>query len=529
MSESEDRQRPLGAGQPVYVLSEDAERTQGKDAQSANITAGEAVAEAVRTTLGPNGMDKMLVSDDGDVVITNDGATILSEMDIEHPAATMIVEVAEAQDEEVGDGTTSAAVLTGELLSEAESLLDDEVHPTTIVEGYAAAREIAVETVEESVVADGTDPETLERVAASSMTGKSTGDATAEHLAGTIVDAVSRVRTDSGVDRDAIDVLAVPGRDSTATELIQGAVFEEEPEREDVPRQYDDATVALLSGGIEQPETEVDVEYNVDTAGQFADAVAAEESHFSEAVEALLDLDVDVLFADGTVEDEVAGRLAHNGILTYDGLKDEEIDRLAAATGASPAERVDDLAAADLGTADVRRDTYDDDAHVFVDGGDASTVVTLFVRGGTGHVVDEFERAVTDGVDAVVAAIDGGGVVPGAGSTEIRIAGAIREAAAGIEGRKQLAAEAFADAVEALPRTLAQNAGRDPIDVLVELRAANDGDGRAGVVGAGGESGVVDPVEHGVLDPAAVKREAVQSATEAATMIVRIDDVISAQ
>ncbi|MFB6282242.1 MAG: thermosome subunit alpha [Haloferacaceae archaeon] len=528
MSEAEDRQRPLGAGQPVYVLSEDAERTQGRDAQTANITAGKAVAEAVRTTLGPNGMDKMLVSDDGDVVITNDGATILSEMDIEHPAATMIVEVADAQDEEVGDGTTSAAVLTGELLSEAEDLLDDEVHPTTIVEGYAAAREIAVETIDDGVVSADLDEATLEQIAATSMTGKSTGDATAEHLAGTIVDAVSRVRTDDGVDRDAIDVLAVHGRSSTATELLEGSVFEKDPERDDVPRQYDDATVALLSGGIEQPETEVDVEYNVRSADQFADAVAAEETYLGEAVETLIDLDVDVVFADDTVEDEVAGRLAHAGILTYDVMKDEEIDRLARTTGADPAERVEDLSADDLGTADVRRETYDDDEHVFVEGGDASSVVTVFVRGGTGHVVDEFERAVTDGIDAVVAALDGGGAVPGAGATEIRIAGAIREAAAGIEGRKQLAVEAFADAVEALPRTLAQNAGRDPIDALVELRAAND-DGRAGIVGAGGESAIVDPVERGVLDPAAVKREAVRSATEAATMIVRIDDVISAQ
>ncbi|MFB6302192.1 MAG: thermosome subunit alpha [Haloferacaceae archaeon] len=527
MSESEDRQRPLGAGQPVYVLSEDAERTQGRDAQTANITAGKAVAEAVRTTLGPNGMDKMLVSDDGDVVITNDGATILSEMDIEHPAATMIVEVADAQDEEVGDGTTSAAVLTGELLAEAEDLLEDEIHPTTLVEGYAAAREIAVDTIDENVIAEDLDRETLEQVAASSMTGKSTGDATAEHLADTIVDAVTRVRTAGGADRDAIDVLAVPGRDSTATELIEGAVFEKDPERDDVPTQYEDATVALLSGGIEQPETEVDVEYNVQSAGQFADAVAAEETFLGEAVEALIDLDVDVVFADGTVADEIAGRLAHNGILTYDSMKDEEIDHLADATGAHPVERVQDLDADDLGTADVRRETFDEDDHVFVDGGDASTVVTVFVRGGTGHVVDEFERAVTDGIDATVAALDGG-AVPGAGATEIKAAGALREAAAGIEGRKQLAVEAFADAIEALPRTLAQNAGSDPIDALVELRAANDG-ARAGIVGAGGASDIVDPVEHGVLDPATVKREAVRSATEAATMIVRIDDVISAQ
>jgi thermosome len=529
MSEAGDQQRPLGAGQPVFVLSEDVERTQGEDAQSANITAGKAVAEAVRTTLGPNGMDKMLVSD-GDVVVTNDGATILDEMDIEHPAADMIVEVAQAQDDEVGDGTTTAAVLTGELLSEAESLLDNDVHPTTIVEGYARAADIAVETVDESVVSDDLSDDVLEQVAVSSMTGKGTGGATAEQLAGAVVDGVRRVQNEDGsVDSEDVRVVAQSGRSSTATEIVEGVVLDDEPESAETPRRYEDATVAVVAESLSQSTTDVDVEYNIDSPDQLADAVAGEQATLREYVDALDAHDIDVVFATDDVEDELAGMLANRGIAVYENVSDDDAASIAKATGCRRVGQVEGIEADDLGTAEsVSVETYDDETLTFVEGGPASTTMTLFVRGGTGHVIEELERAVSDGIDAVVSALTGGGVVPGAGAVEIAIANAVRAEAAGIEGRQQLAVEAFADAAEALPRTLAQNAGRDPIDALVELRAANE-DGRAGLIGSGGGASVVDPVEHGVLDPAAVKREAVRSATEAATMIARIDDVISAQ
>ena len=528
MSEASDQQRPLGAGQPVFVLSEDTERTQGRDAQSANISAGKAVAEAVRTTLGPNGMDKMLV-DDGDVVVTNDGATILDEMDIEHPAAKMIVEVSETQDDEVGDGTTTAAVLTGELLSEAEDLLENDVHPTTIVGGYARASEIAVETVDEERLDTELDEDVLTSVAVSSMTGKGTGGATAERLAEAVVGAVDRVRDEDGVDREAISVVAEKGRSTTATELIEGVVLEDEPARDDGPRSLEDATVAVLDEALEQPETDADVEYNIGSADQLADAVAAEESRLREFSDSLLEHEVDLVVCTEGIADQVAGRLSAAGVMVFDDVSDDDAAAVATATGAARVAQLADLAAEDLGVAEsVRIDSFDDQELTFVEGGADAPTITLFVRGGTGYVVEELERAVVDGVDAVVSAIDGGGVVPGAGAIETRIAGAIRAAAAGIEGREQLAVEAYADAVEALPRTLAQNAGRDPIDALVDLRAANE-DGPAGVLGSGGQSEIGDPVAAGVLDPAAVKREAVNSATESATMIVRIDDVISAQ
>jgi thermosome len=517
----------MAQGQPIYILSQDSERTEGRDAQSANIEAGKAVAESVRTTLGPNGMDKMLVADD-DVVVTNDGATILGEMDIEHPAAKMIVEVAETQEDEVGDGTTTAAVLAGELLAETEDLLDRDVHPTTIVEGFNRAADIATETVGEITLEGDLDDDRLRQVAESSMTGKGTGGATAEALAEAVVDAVRRVQTDGHVDRDRLSIVTQPGRASTATELIQGVVAEEEPMRDDMPRHVEDASIALVDGDLDQPDAEADVEYSIGSTDQLQAAIDAEDRRVDEYADALLDAGVDVAFVTGDVADALGARLSKAGVLVFESVSDDDAASIAAATGAARVATVDDLSAEDLGHAEsIRVEEYDDDL-VFVEGGAEAQAVTLFVRAGTGQVLAEIERAVTDGVDAAVAAVEADAVVPGAGATEIRAAAAIRDAAAGIEGRQQLAVEAFADALDVLPRTLAANAGMDPIDALVELRAANE-DGAAGVIGSDRTAAVSDPVEAGVLDPAAVKREALQSATEAATMIARIDDVISAE
>ena len=526
MSQSGDRQRMRAGGQPVFILSDDAERTQGEDAQQANVSAGKAVAEAVRTTLGPNGMDKMLVAD-GDVVVTNDGATILDEMDIEHPAADMIVDVAESQDDEVGDGTTTVAVLTGELLAQAEGLLDDEIHPTAIVEGYAQARDIAVETLVSETLAGDVDDDALREVAESAMTGKGTGGATAEDLAAAVVEAVRRVEHDGHVDADDVRVVARSGRSSTATEVVEGVAVDDEPVRADAPRRYEGATVAVVDQALEQPEANVDIEYDIADAAGVESATAGEQSRLRGYVDALVDGGVDVVYCTEGVDDYVAAALAEHGVLVFEDCSDDEAAAVADATGAARIADVAETDADDVGHADVvRRERYDDEELTFLESADA-TVVTLFVRGGTGYVVDELERAVGDGVDGVVGAITGGGVVPGAGASEVAVANALRDRAAGIEGRQQLAVEAFAEAVEALPRTLAQNAGMDPIDALVDLRTANE-TGRAGVLGVGSEARVDDPVEAGVLDPVSVKHGAVSAATEAATMIVRIDDVISA-
>ena len=517
------------AGQPVFIMSEDAQRTRGQDAQQSNIAAGKAVSEAVRTTLGPRGMDKMLVGSTGDVVITNDGATILNEMDIEHPAAQMIVEVAEAQEDEVGDGTTTAAVLAGELLAQAEDLLDDDVHPTTIVEGYHEAARIAQEAIEEQVLDVELDDEHLQQVAETSMTGKGTGDVTADVLAKTVVKAVRAVQDDDGIDRENIRLESQVGGSSSATDLVEGVIVEEEPAHGAMPREVEDATVAILNTKLEVRSSNVDAEYNVTSVDQLNEALEAEDRELRGYAETLADAGVDVLYATKKIEDRVASYLADKGILAFSNGKSKDAKAIARATGARQVGTIADLEESDLGRADrVHVDQFGEDDFVFFEGGAAAESVTVFVRGGTEHVVDELERSLEDAIDVVTATIDSGGLVPGAGATEIAIAERVRGAAAGISGRKQLAVEAFADAIDIVPRTLARNTGMDPIDALVDLRAEHDASGRAGLISEGQTGVVGDPVEYGIVDPAAVKREAVESATEASTMIVRIDDIIAA-
>ena len=518
-------------GRPMFILPEDTERTHGRDAQTSNITAGKAVSEAVRTTLGPRGMDKMLVSDTGDVTITNDGATILNTMDIEHPAAQMIVEVAESQENEVGDGTTTAGVLAGELLAKAENLLDDEVHPTTIVEGYAQARDLALEAIDDLTLDAELDDDLLRHVAESSMTGKGTGGVTTERLAEVVVDAVRHAEGEAGVARDNVRIHAQTGASSSATELVQGIVSDAEPVHANMPRAVEDASIAIVDEKLDVREAEIDAEYNVESVDQLTAAMDAEDRELRQYAADLANVGVDVVFVTDSVSDRVAAYLADEGVLAFESVGDDEARAIASATGASRTGKVADLEADELGRADeVRVRTFGDDDLAFVEGGAAAEAVTLLVRGGTEHVVDELERALEDALDVVTAALDAGGVVPGAGATEIVVADRVREAAAGIEGRRQLAVEAFADAVDVLPRTLAENTGMDPIDGLVDLRTENESEeGRAGIIATGEHGEIGDPVEAGVIDPGAVKREAVESATEAANMIVRIDDVIAAE
>jgi len=515
----------------MFILGEDTQRTQGEDAQASNISAGKAVSESVRTTLGPRGMDKMLVTDSGDVTITNDGATILETMDIEHPAAQMIVEVAETQEEEVGDGTTTAAVLAGELLAKAEDLLEQDVHPTTIVEGYAQARDIAVDAIDDLALEADVDDDVLRQVAESSMTGKGTGDVTTERLAEVVVDAIRHAEREDGVARGDVRVHTQVGSSSSATELVEGIVEDAEPAHKNMPSTVEDAAVLATDGSFGVRETEVDAEYTVEDVDQLSAAMDAEDRQLRDIADAIADAGVDVVFSHSSIDDRTAAYLADRDILAFEDVDDDMTSAIARATGGKRTSKPDDVEDDELGHADsVSVERYGDDTFAFVEGGAAAEAVTVFVRGGTDHVVDELERALEDALDVVTAAVDTGSVVPGAGATEINVAALVRDAAAGIEGRKQLAVEAFADAVETLPRTLAENTGMDPIDALVDLRAANDTEqGRAGIISSGETGEIADPVEAGVIDPAAVKREAVESATESATMIVRIDDVISAE
>ncbi len=523
------QQRRMG-GQPMFIMSEDSQRTQGRDAQSSNIMAGKAVAEAVRTTLGPRGMDKMLVDSAGEVVITNDGATILNEMDIEHPAAQMIVEVADSQEEEVGDGTTTAAVVAGNLLGEAEDLIEQDVHATTIVEGYHEASGIALEAIAEQISEDAVDDEVLKQVGESSMTGKGTGGLTAESLAETVVEAIRHVETDDGVARDNVTVHTQVGASSNATELVPGIVIDEEPAHEGMPSEVEDASIAVLDVELGVRTGDIDAEYAIDSIDQLNTAIDAEESEVRGYAETVAESGADVVFTTDDVDDRVSNYLANEGVLVFENIGNSDARDIVSATGARRVGALDDLEESDFGHADrIRSENFGDDDLAFIEGGAAAETVTVFVRGGTEHVVDELERAIGDALDVVATALASGEVVPGAGATEIAIADKIRQEAAGIEGRKQLAVTAFADALDVIPRTLAANTGQDPIDALVDLRAAHESEGRAGLITDGETVTIDDPFEYGVVDPADVKREAIESATEAATMIVRIDDVIAAE
>lgn len=517
----------MAYGQPFIILGDSAQRTQGRDAQTTNIAAGKAVAEAVRTTLGPKGMDKMLVSSSGDVVVTNDGATILKKMDIEHPAAQMIVEVSESQEDEVGDGTTTAAVIAGQLLVKAEKLIADEVHPTTIVEGYHEANKIAQQAINSFILTEDLTDEVLHNVATTSMTGKGTGDISPEDLSKIIVEAVNHVKDSGKVNQDNIHLKTRVGASSSATKLVKGFILESEKAHENMPTSVTNGKVLIIDMDLEIRDPEVDAEFTINSVDQLTAAFEAEEAELRGYADTISDAGVSVVFCTEDIDDRVAGFLSDKNILAFEDVDNDDAKALSRSTGAMRVATLHDLQSEDLGHIDsITVEKFGEDELTFVSSGSDAEAVTLFIRGGTQHIVDELERAISDGLDVVTATAESGEIVPGAGVVEIGIASQVRNLAVSIEGRKQLAVQAFADAIEIIPRTLAENAGLDQIDTLVDLRAANES-GRAGIIASIGAGELGDPVEHGILDPAAVKREAIQSATEAATMILRIDDIIS--
>jgi len=514
--------------QPLIVLSEDSQRTSGEDAQSMNITAGKAVAESVRTTLGPKGMDKMLVDSTGEVVVTNDGVTILKEMDIEHPAANMIVEVAETQETEVGDGTTTSVVVSGELLSEAEDLLEQDIHATTLAQGYRQAAEKAKELLDDAAIdVSADDAETLEKIAATAMTGKGAENAK-DVLSSLVVRAVQSVADDDGVDTDNVKVEKVTGGAIENSELIEGVIVDKERVSENMPYGVEDAKIALVDDGLEVKETEIDTEVNVTDPDQLQDFLDQEEEQLKEMVDSLKEAGANVVFADSGIDDMAQHYLAKEGILAVRRAKSDDFTRLSRATGATPVSNVNDIESEDLGEAgSVAQKDIGGDERIFVEDVEEAKSVTLVLRGGTEHVVDEVERAIEDSLGVVRVTLEDGKVMPGGGAPETELAMELRDFADSVGGREQLAVEAFADALEVIPRTLAENAGHDPIDSLVDLRSQHDGgDTAAGLDAYTGD--VVDMESDGVVEPLRVKTQAIESATEAATMILRIDDVIAA-
>ena len=514
--------------QPLIVLSEESQRTSGKDAQSMNITAGKAVAESVRTTLGPKGMDKMLVDSTGNVVVTNDGVTILDEMDIEHPAANMIVEVAQTQEDEVGDGTTTAVVIAGELLDKAEELLDQDIHATILAQGYRQAAEKAKEILEDiAIEVDEDDTETLEKIAATAMTGKG-AETAKDTLAALVVDAVRSVADEDGVDTDNVKVETVVGGSIDQSELVEGVIIDKERVHDNMPYGVEDADIALLDTAIEGKETEIDAEVNVDSPDQLQQFLDQEEKQLKEMVDKLSEAGADVVFCQKGIDDMAQHYLAQEGILAVRRAKKSDMKALARATGGRVVSNIDDITADDLGFAgSVAQKDVAGDERIFVEDVEDAKAVTLILRGGTEHVVDEVERAIDDSLGVVRTTLEDGKVLPGGGAPEAELALGLRDYADSVGGREPLAVEAFADAIDVIPRTLAENAGLDPIDSLVDLRAQHDGG--ATTVGLDAYTGdVIDMEEDGVVEPLRVKTQAVESATEAAVMILRIDDVIAA-
>ena len=518
-------------GQPVFIMSEDAERQTGEDAQENNIAACKSVSKAVRTTLGPKGMDKMMVNGVGDLVVTNDGVTILEEMDLDHPAAKMMVEVAQTQEEEVGDGTTTAVVLAGELLKQSEDLLDQEIHPTVITKGYRLAREKSVELLDDmSEEVNLADEDTLRKVAMTAMTGKS-AETAKDYLAQIAVDAVRGVaeeKTDSFViDRDMIKLEKSQGGSVEDTELVQGVILDKEKVHGGMPEKVEDAKIAVIDSPIEVKETETDAEISISDPTQMQNFVEQEEEQLKEMVEAIDDAGANVVLCQKGIDDMAQHYLAKRGIYAVRRVSSGDIDKLAKATDANVVTSITEIENSDLGNAgSVEERLVGGDSMTFISDCPEAKSVSILIRGGTEHVVDEIERAMEDAIGGVSSALRNGRVVGGGGATEVELAQNLRDYADSVGGREQLAINAFADTLEIVPRTLAENAGFDPIDTLVDLRNKHDaGETWSGINVTSGESEKL--FDEGVVEPQQTKTQAVSSASEAAEMILRIDDVIS--
>lgn len=519
---------------PVLILKEGTGRTTGKEAQRNNIMAAKIIAEIVKTTLGPKGMDKMLVNSFGDVTITNDGATILKEIDVQHPAAKMLVEVAKAQDNEVGDGTTTAAVLTGELLSKAEELLDQNVHPTIIIEGFKKAAEKAREVLEKMAIPVSIEDEKrLVDVALTSMGSKGVA-AAKEHFAKLAVEAVKQVAEEKDgrmkADIDLIKILKKHGKSLEETELVRGMVIDKEVAHPQMPKIVTDAKIALINAKLEIEKTEFDAKINIESPEQMKMFLDEEERMLKEMVDKIAEAGANVVFCEKGIDDVALHFLAKKGILAVKNVSSSDMEKLARATGGKIVASVKDLTPEVLGEARIVEEVkIGEDKLVYVKECKNPKAVTIVVRGGTEHVVDEAERSLHDALCVVRNAIEDQKILPGGGAPEAEIAKQLRDYAASVGGREQLAIEAFADAVESIPLTLAENAGLDPVDIMVELRAAHEkSDGQS--IGVDVFTGKVrNMLELNIVEPLRVKLQVIKSATEAANMILKIDDVIAAK
>ncbi len=520
------------AGQPTYALGNRSNSGRARDAQSINILAGKAVARAVRTTLGPKGMDKMLVDGLGDIVITNDGATILREMDIEHPAAKMVVEVSKAQDDEVGDGTTTAAVLTGELLTMAEELIAKGVHPTIIATGYRHAAKKAVEILKTiTIEVSKDDRETLKKLAKTSLTGKAAGEYK-DFLAEIALDAVLSVaeETDEGITVDVGDITIEKreGGSILDTELITGLVIDKERVRPNMPKKIENAKILLASFAIEFQKIEKTAEIKITSPDQMQLFVEQEEKMVKEMVDKIIASGANVVFCQKGIDDLAQYYLEKAGIYACRRITKSDLQKLAKATGATLFQDVTDIRPEDLGSAaSIEEKNLHGSKMTFLLGCKEEKTASVILHGGTTHIVDSLKRALNDALCVIGVALEDRSIVAGGGSPEIELALRLREYASTLKGREQLAVAKFAEAFEIIPQTLAENAGLDPIDKLVELRSQHEqGNKNMGLDVYTGK--VIDMYENDVLEPLRIKTQAINAATEATVMILRIDDVVAA-
>ena len=520
-------------GQPVLILKEGTGRSRGKEAQRNNIMAARIIAEAVKTTLGPRGMDKMLISGMGDIKITNDGAAILKEIDVEHPAAKMIVEVAKTQDDMVGDGTTTAVILAGELLGKAETLLDQNIHPTMIVSGYRKAFQKAEEILQKiGIPVDIEDRKTLRKVAVTAMASKVMGEAR-EHLANIAVDAVKQIVEQRGekntADIDNIQIIKKEGKSLADTELIQGIILDKEVVHPGMPTRVEKAKIALITAALEVKKTEISAEIRIRDPTQMKAFLDQETRMLKDMVEKVKKAGANVLICQKGIDDLAQHLLAKEGIMGTRRVKESDMEKLAKATGGRIINNLDDLKAKDLGEAGlVEERKIGDDKMVFVEKCKDPKSVSVVIRAGLEKMIDEAERAIHDALSVVADVIEHNKVVAGGGAVEAEIAKELRDYATKVGGREQLAIEAFADSAEAIPETLAENAGLNTIDILVDLRSAHQKK-KGYTMGVDVFSGdITNMLEKGVIEPVRVKQQALKSAAEVASMVLRIDDVIAA-
>ncbi|MFH1013075.1 MAG: thermosome subunit beta [Thermoplasmatota archaeon] len=519
--------------QPIIVLKEGTKREKGKNAQSNNIAAAVAIADTVKSTLGPKGMDKMLVDSSGDIIITNDGATILKEIEVEHPAAKMIVEVAKTQDEECGDGTTTAVILTGELLRQAQNLLDQKIHPTVINFGYKLASKKAVETLEKiASTLKIDDTKTLEQIAITSMASKS-ARSSKEYLAHIVVEAVTSVLEKENqkiiVDLDNVQIQKKTGASIEQTEMIKGTILDKQRSHQGMPERIKNAKIALINAAFEIKKTEVDAKIQIKDPTQLQMFLDEEERMITHMVDRVKKSGATVVFCEKAIDDIAEHFLAKNGIYAIASVKESDMQKLAKATGARIVANFEDFSASDLGFSGlVEERKIGDEKMTFISECKNPRAVSILLRGGTDHVVDEVERAVHDALSVVKLAVEDQKITAGGGASAAELALCLREYSLTVGGREQMAIEAFAIALEVIPKTLAENAGFDPIDVMLEMRSAH----KKGMkyAGVNAETGKTDDMMKAhVVEPLRVSRQQILSASEAARMILRIDDVIASK